>query len=131
MKSLVVEDEITGQMILQDVLKEYGIVHLAQNGVEAVAAVKQALEDDDPYDLICMDIMMPEMDGQQALQDIRDYEDEAGVRPGEGAKVIMATALGDVKNVCTAYNRLCDGYLVKPIDAHAFRRELLNLKLIQ
>ncbi|HAS83489.1 MAG TPA: response regulator [Verrucomicrobia bacterium] len=130
MKTLIVEDEITGRMILQDILGAYGLVHAVVNGIEAVESVKQALADDDPYDLICMDIMMPEMDGQQALQDIRDYEDEAGVGLGQGAKVIMVTALGDVKNVCTAYNRLCDGYLVKPVDASALRQELLNLKLI-
>jgi two-component system chemotaxis response regulator CheY len=113
MKVLIVEDDITSRTLMQELLKQHGVIHVAVDGREAVAAVSSALESGQYYDLICLDIMMPEMDGQAALKEIRSLEEKSGV---EGAKVIMTTALGDVKNVATAYSNLCDGYLAKPID---------------
>ena len=52
---------------------------LRVNGKEAVEAVRNALETVEPYNLICLDIMMPEMDGQQALREIRDMEEARGI----------------------------------------------------
>ena len=75
MKSLIVEDDFTSRLLLQEYLKVYGIPHIAVNGREAVEAVRLALEARDHYNLICLDIMMPEMDGQQALREIRALEE--------------------------------------------------------
>ena len=44
------------------------------DGMEAVDAFMMALEDGEPYDLVCLDIMMPVMDGYQALMGIRNLE---------------------------------------------------------
>ena len=68
MKTLIVEDDFTSRLLLQEILKRYGAVHIAVNGREAVDAVRAAAESDESYDLICLDIMMPEMDGYQALK---------------------------------------------------------------
>jgi two-component system chemotaxis response regulator CheY len=122
MKTLIVEDDFTSRLLLQELLKSYGPSHVAVDGKEAVEAVRSALEQDDSYDLICLDIMMPEMDGQEALRQIRDCEKTAGVSLDKPAKIIMTTALGDVKNVSQAYSSLCDGYLTKPIR----KKELLK-----
>jgi two-component system chemotaxis response regulator CheY len=116
MKSLVVEDDFTSRILLQQILLPYGECHVAVNGREAVEVFGKALDAGQPYDLVCMDIMMPEKDGHTALREIRALEELKGVRSSDGAKVLMTTALGDVKNVAGAYNELCDGYLVKPLD---------------
>jgi two-component system chemotaxis response regulator CheY len=116
MKTLIVEDDFTSRLLLQELLKHRGEVHIAVNGREAATAVQAAVTAGRPYDLICLDIMMPEMDGHGALGEIRRIEEAAGVRPGEGAKVMMTTALADPRNVIAAYRNLCDAYLVKPID---------------
>jgi CheY-like chemotaxis protein len=68
------------------------------------------------YDLICMDIMMPEMDGQQALREIRALEEAAGTLSGDQARIIMTTALEDMKNLSESSQGWCDAYLTKPID---------------
>jgi two-component system chemotaxis response regulator CheY len=130
MKTLIVEDDFTSRLLLQELLKSYGPSHIAVNGKEAVEAVRIALEAKEPYDLICLDIMMPEMDGQQALKEIRKLEEAQGIFSTDGAKIMMTTALGDMKSVIAAYKSLCDAYLNKPIKKAKLLEELRKLKLI-
>lgn len=130
MKSLIVEDDFTCRLLLQKILDKYGEVHVAVNGKEAIAAVKGAIESGNHYQLICLDIMMPEMDGQECLQKIREMETESGMAYPNGAKVIMTTALGDPKNILSAYGSLCDAYIQKPIYPAKFTLELKSLNLI-
>jgi two-component system chemotaxis response regulator CheY len=131
MKTLIVEDDYTSRLLLQEYLKDYGPSHTAVNGVEAVDAVSIALENADPYDLICLDIMMPEMDGHSALRELRMLEEIRDIAPSRRTKIIMTTALASMKNVMEAYNDMCDGYLVKPIDKGIFLKELRDLGLIK
>ena len=130
MKTLIVEDDFTSRLLLQELLKSYGPSHIAVNGKEAVEAVRIALEAKEHYDLICLDIMMPVMDGQQALREIRNIEEAQGVFSSDGAKIVMTTALGDLKNVIAAYKSLCDAYVSKPIRKAKLLEELRKLKLI-
>ena len=130
MKTLIVEDDFTNRLLLQELLKSYGLCHVAVNGKEGVDAALLARETGEPYDLICLDIMMPEMDGQEALRNIRDNEEARGVLSTKGSKIIMTTALGDVKSVNAAFTSLCDGYLTKPINKEKLVEELRKLKLV-
>ena len=130
MKTLIVEDDFTSRFLLQELLREQGDSHIAVNGKEAVTAVKEALDNNQPYDLITMDIMMPEMDGQEALHKIRDLEKEKGIFSTDGAKVLMTTALDDMSNISKAFENLCDGYLVKPVKKEKLLGELNKMKLI-
>ena len=115
MKILIVEDDFISRQVLGKFLGEQGSCDIAVNGKEALEAFKLAIEARDSYDLVCLDIMMPEMDGQTALQEIRVLEEAHGVRSSRGATVLMTTALDDVRNIMTAFHGLCDGYLVKPV----------------
>ena len=128
MKTLIVEDDKTSHLLLKEILKPFGPSQSAGNGREAVEALRAALESGEPFDLVCLDIMMPEMDGQQALQEIRALEEAQG---SSGAKIIMTTALDDPKNVITAFSGLADAYLVKPIDKARLLEELRKLKLTE
>ena len=116
MRTLIVEDDFTSRLLLQSFLSPYGECHVAVNGKEAVAAFRAAQESGHKYDLICMDIMMPEMDGQTAVREIRALEEAGGTLSTAGVKIIMTTALDDVKNVVQSFKALCDAYLFKPID---------------
>ncbi len=131
MKILIVDDDFMNRKLLQEIIKPYGLTHIAVDGQEAVEAVRVAMATGEPYQLICLDIMMPKMDGQQALRQIRDLEEAAGITSTYGAKIIMTTALGDPKNAMTAFQSLCDGYVVKPIDIAKLQEELRKLKLIK
>lgn len=130
MKTLIAEDDFTSRLLLQEFLNPYGPSHIAVNGTEAVAAMGAALDAGEPYNLVCLDIMMPEMDGQTALRRIRDLEEARGILSSRGARIIMTTALSDVKSIVTAFSGLCDVYLMKPIDRAKLLEELHKLKLI-
>jgi two-component system chemotaxis response regulator CheY len=131
MKTLVVEDDFTSRLVLQGILQPLGPCHVCVNGREAVEAVRLALAEGSPYNLICIDIMMPEMDGQTALREIRKLESLAGILSSEGSKVIMTTALDDKKNIMTAFREQCDAYLVKPIERDKLIANLRTLGLAQ
>jgi len=98
-------------------LEAYARCDVVVDGGEAIEAFKMAWEENDPYQLILLDIMMPRIDGQTALKEIREIEKQIGVNQPDAVKVIMTTALEDPKNVVEAYYQGgADSYLVKPID---------------
>ena len=115
MRILIVEDDMTSRLLLGKMLEPFGTCDTAVNGKKAVEAFRQAHESGTPYALVCLDIMMPEMDGQAALKAIRAQEEALALPPSRAAKIVMTTALRDLDNVTNAYRELCDGYLVKPI----------------
>ncbi len=130
MRILIVEDDFTSRVLLQSFLSRYGESHIAVNGAEAVAAFATALQENHPYDLICMDIMMPEMDGQGAVKQIRELEEREGINSTQGVKIIMTTALDDPKSVFQAFKSLCDSYLVKPINTGELLSRMRDLRLL-
>lgn len=130
MRTLIVEDDFTSRLLLQTYLSRFGECHVAVNGKEAVDAFRISLENSHTYDLICMDIMMPEMDGQEAVRQIRALEEAGGTLSSSGVKIIMVTALDDVKNVFTSFKALCDVYLFKPIDTAQLLAHLKELNLV-
>lgn len=130
MRCLIVEDDFACRKLLQRCLSGHGNCDIAVNGIEAVEAFKDALEEGQPYDLICLDIMMPQMDGHQALEAIRQVETEYGIGGFDVVKVIMTTALGDSKNVMESFREGCEAYIVKPIEKQKLLDEIGKLGLI-
>jgi len=131
LRALLVEDDLTGRLLLQTFLSRYGDCHVAVNGREAVEAFRIALEQGQPYDLICMDIMMPEMDGREAVRQVRAMEEAQGVLSTYGAKIIMTTAVSDLKEVIRCFRDLCDAYLVKPIDLAQLLAHMKSYDLVE
>lgn len=123
MKTLIVEDEYISRTLLTEILSPYGSCHIAINGREALEMLEKACEEDQRYDLVCLDIIMPEKDGHEVLSGIREMEGLRGINGMSATKVIMTTALDDTYNIMEAFARgHCEAYLTKPID----RRKLLD-----
>lgn len=113
---LLAEDDFTSRLLLQNFLSRYGECHVAVNGREAVDAVRAALDGGREYDLICMDIQMPEMTGREAVRQARKFEEEKGIPSSKGAKIVMTTSVREMREVFRCFEDLCDSYLLKPID---------------
>ena len=131
MKTLIVEDDFLSRSLLSTLLSEYGVCHVAVNGQEALVAVEKGFVENEPYTLICLDIMMPVMDGQQTLQEIRKMEERYGIAGGDTTKVIMVTAADDAKNIMKAFRQgQCEAYLTKPLDREKLITHIMDLGLI-
>lgn len=113
---LIADDDGVCRALLRAILSNYGQCVFAYDGQEAIDAVRLALEDGKPFDMICLDIMMPDVSGHEALQAIRRMEEEQGIRGSEGVKVVMTTALRDAKHCIQSFREGCESYVTKPID---------------
>jgi two-component system chemotaxis response regulator CheY len=116
MKMLVVDDELNNRVLMGRLLEPYGTVDLVIDGREAVDAFLLAHAENEPYDFIFMDIMMPNMDGHQAVQAMRSREAEWGILSRQEVKVIMVTALDSPREAMRSYyHDGCTDYMTKPI----------------
>ncbi len=132
MKILIAEDEFISRALLTELLASYGVCHVAADGLEALTAFKDGLVKGEGYDLICLDIMMPKMDGQEVLAEIRRVEQERGIAAADRSKVMMTTVLDDSGNIMDAFTKgQCEAYLTKPISKVKLHDQLLELGLVQ
>lgn len=130
MKTLVVEDDFTCRLLLQTLLAAYGDCHVAVNGTEAVEAFRAAAGSQSPYDLICMDILLPGMDGEGVVRQVRALEEARGIQSTNGAKIVMTTSVSDLKKMMRCFDGLCDAYLVKPIETAELLDKLRSFQLV-
>ena len=109
---LLAEDNITNQQVAVGILKKLGLkVDVAANGVEAVKALETL-----PYDLVLMDMQMPEMDGIEATKAIRDPQSRV-LNPQVTIVAMTAHALQRDREKCLQAGM--NDYLTKPIERPA------------
>lgn len=130
MRILLAEDDFATRKYMSKFLSKYGDCDVTVDGMEAVDAFMIALDEGEGYDLICLDVMMPVMDGYQALKGIRDIEKERNVEPENMAKIIMTTVLNEEKHVKMAFELGCTVFSAKPLDVDRFEDALRRLGLI-
>ncbi len=124
---LIVEDDMVSRKFLSRFLAQYGECDMVVDGLEAIDAYMMAVKDNEPYDLICLDIMMPKIDGVKVLKAMRDLDLQNNIEPSKRSKIIMTTALGESQIVQTAFEYGCDAYASKPIDTEKFVEVLEKL----
>lgn len=130
MKILIAEDDFASRKAMLNFLSKYGECDITVDGKEAVQAFKMGLEEGEPYDLVCLDIMMPEMDGYAALEKMREMEGKLKISEEKKAKIIMTTALNEGRNVKRAFELGCEAYAGKPIDQEKLINVIGKLGLI-
>jgi len=129
MRILIVDDEDIGRARMVAILSQYGHCDTADCGHKAVALFRDAL-DNDPYDLITMDVEMPGMSGQQTLEAIQIAETERGIDPWDGARAIMVTCHKDADNFLDSFEAGCRAYIVKPATREVVKDKLDKLGLL-
>lgn len=116
MKILIVEDDFISGKFLHKFMSQYGECDIVLDGLEALDAYLVSIKSDKPYNLICLDIMMPRVDGIKVLKAIRDLETQKGILPANRAKVIITTALSGSDFAQKAFDIGCEGFIEKPIE---------------
>ena len=127
----IVDDQEACRELLLEMIESLAECDCAKGGEEAVQAFQRAAAERRPYDLVCLDILMPDMNGHEVLRRIRQLENEAGVYGSERAKVIMTTALADAQNNLQAFRSGCEAYVVKPFSEHEMLAAMRRLGLLE
>lgn len=130
MRILIAEDDLGSRKFMQQFLKEYGDCDVTVDGIETVDAFLLAWDEGIPYDLICLDIMMPKLDGLKALKIIRELENDKNIPEDQRVKIIMTTALNEQQTVYDAFELGCEAFAAKPINQQKLRQVLYKLNLI-
>lgn len=125
LRILVVEDDFVSRRVLAKLLKNIGSVDVAINGKEAVEAFVNAKFNHQGYDLVCLDLSLPLLNGHEVLKRIREAEAKEALETRTETKVIITTASEDAKDIMCSFKEGCEGYLTKPID-HAKLEKLLQ-----
>lgn len=120
MKILIAEDDLASRKFLYKFLSDYGECDLTIDGMEAVEAFLLSIRSGTTYGLICLDIMMPKLDGIKVLKSIRNIEKQNNISPENASKVIMISALNESEIVHDTYDYGCQAYAVKPINIEKF-----------
>lgn len=128
LKILIAEDDMVSRKLIWKVLSAYGNCDLVINGIEAIDAIMLSLQENEPYDLICLDIMMPKVDGIKVLKTLRDLEVQN--ESVQKSKVIMITALSEKNVVDDSFDKGADAYATKPLDIEQFLSVLEKLGLL-
>lgn len=131
LRILIAEDDLTSRMFLGKFLSQYGACDMVADGLKAIDAGMTAINEGKPYDLICLDIMMPKVDGVKVLKAIREFENRKGIASDRKSKIIMTTALSEAQFVQNAFEYGCEAYASKPIDLNNMVEILERLGLIE
>ena len=111
-------------------MAKFGEVTVVADGFQAVKSYMQAMDDKEPYQLVCLDVMMPRIDGYKALDAIRDLENKNALTAGERAKIIMISALDEGGFDEELAGSQYDCYMSKPIDILEFEMNLKRMNLL-
>jgi two-component system chemotaxis response regulator CheY len=99
--------------------------------MKAMRTFERAFHDGWPYALLCLDIQMPNLDGQGVLDQVRKTEFQRGIWGGTGVKILMTTSLDDPKNILQAFRQQCDGYIVKPVGHEELLKQIESFGFVQ
>jgi two-component system chemotaxis response regulator CheY len=123
MRILVVDDEVVSRKKMMKSLSHLGDCEGVENGEAAISAAQTAMGDWKLYNLITLDVSMPDISGTEVLSQIRKLEAERGLDDEERSTILMVTSHSDIETVKACAGK-CDGYVIKP-----FNREVIMAKL--
>ena len=128
MRILVVDDELVSRKKMQKIMVNLGECEAVEGGRDAINAFTKALEAGTPFDLITLDIAMPDMDGVEVLFEIREIENQEKITQENQVKVLMVTSHSDRDNIITCIQAGCDDYIVKPFDREVVIKKLEKMQ---
>ncbi|MBF0107944.1 MAG: response regulator [Magnetococcales bacterium] len=131
MRILIADDDDSSRRLLEGILSPYGECVMAETSLQAVDLFREGYDRGDPFELVCLDIMMPDMDGQVALAQMRDIEKGKKISPNDQSIVIMVTALNSMQTVISSFDKGgCNAYLTKPVTKRSLLEKIKKYGLI-
>ncbi len=130
MRLLVVDDNEKNRKLLTALVGNLGLCDAVESGAQAVSAFRKAWEEWKPIDLILLDYLMPEMDGQQVIRAIRGIEADKEISKEHRVKIVMVTAISEKSKVIDCLRDGCDDFILKPVDGQLFFKKLAKLGLL-
>ena len=127
MKILIVDDDEFSRVILFEMLKDVGQCDMACDGFEAIDFFMRSRTEGAPYDLVCLDYIMPEMDGHQVLKQIRSIELKDCSHTSDAVKVIMISSMSDLEHIMMAFDAKVEAFLLKPFHREQLLENLISL----
>lgn len=131
MRILVVDDEMVSRKKMAKILSSVGNIKEAETGSQALTLFKDALDRGEPFELISLDVGLPDMNGTDILVELRDAEAQASLPGYRPVKVLMVTAHSDRDTVITSIQAGCDEYVVKPFTPDLVSRKLIKMGLLE
>ena len=130
MRILIVDDDTQNRKLLMDIASKMGECEEADGGQAALDAFKAAWEDWRPFNLIFLDVLMPDMDGRQVLLKIKEIEKEKKMSEQHQVRVIVVTGVSEEETVLDCVRNGCDEFIVKPIDVKLVFEKIKKLGLM-
>jgi two-component system chemotaxis response regulator CheY len=131
MKALIAEDDFINRRVMQLLLAGYGKCDVADNGKSALRMFQEAYEDKKPYNLVCLDNVLPEMNGQELLCAIRNYEASRSIYGRDASRVMFISMDSKKETILDAFRNQCDGFMLKPFKKRDLIRFLVGNLLIE
>lgn len=132
MRTLIVDDDESSRRLLEGILSPFGECILAETSNQAVELFQDGYDTGQPFQLVCLDIMMPDIDGQAALAKMRGIEKGKKIAPNDQSVVIMVTALNAMQTVVSSFEGGgCNAYLTKPITKRTLLEKIKKYGLIE
>ena len=130
MKSLIVDDSPGFRSLLQLILAPFSVCDLASDGEECVHLFERAHKNREPYNLICLDLTMPKLDGLETLKIIRNIERSWSIPEERQVAILIITSSSEKRHILEAHSRNSQGYILKPFKKNKIVETLAGLDLL-
>ena len=127
LKILAIDDEFAALTKMKAMLSTFGECEVATSGAQTIDLIREAIQEGKYFDLITIDIELPDIDGIALLSEILREEKQYNLC----AVKLMVSASSTPSNVCRAKKQNCDGFLVKPIKKDILHQKLHTLGVLQ
>ncbi|AQT67527.1 Chemotaxis protein CheY [Anaerohalosphaera lusitana] len=131
LRALVVDDDPLCRKRVEMIISPYFHCDFAVTGLEGLQKFERSLGSGNRYDLVTLDINMPELDGHHTLQAIRSLESKNGIEGLDGVKIIMSTSCDESEHVFSAFRQGCEAYVIKREMGEKLPEQMVKLGLLK
>lgn len=123
-KTLIIDDEIQGYTCIKSML---GVCDIVESGLIGVEYAETALKIKSYYNLILLDVVIPDLDGIEVIRKIRDLEKSYNIKSSSEAKIVVVSSRRDEPTILEAFRNGATGWIDKPVATDLFLTKLKNL----